>query len=137
VLKKSKKSPDIGSVSEDDPRLKDHNHYTLPCDFPPLNVHVPDQNGVSPVSFTHSYQLRLAASCPKCMVSEPQDNSGTNDIAGHKDVPSNLPKIRQRLELTQQTMLPARGRDVGMSLVGLFEVSPKFLLQSPKVINFC
>jgi hypothetical protein len=74
VLKKSRMSPEIGSVSEDDPRITDNTHYTLPSDLPSLNIHVPGKNGVSPASFAHSNQLRLAASCLECMASEPRDN---------------------------------------------------------------
>ena len=41
---KSDKSPDIGSVSENDPTVLSDQYYTSPGDLPPLNTHFSGQN---------------------------------------------------------------------------------------------
>jgi hypothetical protein len=41
---KSAKSPDIGSVSENDPRVLNNQYYTSSSDLPPLDIHFPGQN---------------------------------------------------------------------------------------------
>jgi hypothetical protein len=118
VLKKSRTSPEIGSVSEDDPGITDDTHYTSPSDLPSLNIHVPGKNGVSPASFAHSDQLRSAASCPECMASEPQDNSGTNDIAtdmppvvyGQEDIPSKLADDSAEVSSNSKDNAPRKGK---------------------------
>jgi hypothetical protein len=44
---KSDKSPDIGSVSENDPTVLSNEHYTSPGDLPPLNMHFSGQNSTA------------------------------------------------------------------------------------------
>jgi hypothetical protein len=39
--------PKILSISEDDPRVLDSEHYTSPENLPPLEIHTPGQNGMS------------------------------------------------------------------------------------------
>jgi hypothetical protein len=46
VFKESEVSPDIGSISEDDPRVLGSEYFTSPSKFPPLDMHLSGQNGV-------------------------------------------------------------------------------------------
>jgi hypothetical protein len=50
AFNESSKSPNIGSVSEDDPRVLRNPYYTSPKDFPVMNVHLSGQNGVPQLS---------------------------------------------------------------------------------------
>ncbi|KAH9016602.1 hypothetical protein EDB84DRAFT_1567170 [Lactarius hengduanensis] len=60
-------SPNISSVSENDPKVLSSNYYTSPSNLPPLDIHFPGQNGADPLSDTHVSPLTLAASCQECM----------------------------------------------------------------------
>jgi hypothetical protein len=84
---KSDKSPDIGSVSEDDPRVSSSCYYTAPSDLPPLNIHFPGQNGTAHHSDSCGFLLPLAALCQEFMVSEPQDNVGAHDAEMNAPLP--------------------------------------------------
>jgi hypothetical protein len=50
VFKESEIHPNMGSVSEDDPRVLKSKYHTPAGEFPPLDIHLSGQNGVSPVS---------------------------------------------------------------------------------------
>jgi hypothetical protein len=93
VFKESHKSPQISSISEDDPRVLSNNYYTPPSEFPPLDTHFPGQNGAGPLSDIHTSPLTSAASCRECMASEPQDNS-----AEAADVGKNMPSVTSSAE---------------------------------------
>jgi hypothetical protein len=47
VFKESDIKPNIGSVSEDDPRILGSKYYTPPSQFPPLDIHLHGENGAS------------------------------------------------------------------------------------------
>jgi len=44
IFQESESSPNISSVSEDNPRVLSSNYYTSPKDLPPLDIHLPGQN---------------------------------------------------------------------------------------------
>jgi hypothetical protein len=46
AFNESTHSPNIFSVSEDDPRVLNHKYYTSLSNFPPLEIHVTGQNGM-------------------------------------------------------------------------------------------
>lgn len=73
----SDKSPDISSVSEDDPRALRSNYYTSPGDLPPLDIHFSGKNGTATPSDARGSSLTSAASCRVCAASEPQGNSAS------------------------------------------------------------
>src|ERR1019366_7557238 len=50
VFKESETSPEISSISKDDPRVLNSKYYTTPSNFPPLDAHLSGQNGTSRVS---------------------------------------------------------------------------------------
>ncbi|KAH9021447.1 hypothetical protein EDB85DRAFT_1895655 [Lactarius pseudohatsudake] len=60
-------SPNISSVSENDPKVLSSNYYASPSNLPLLDIHFPGQNGADPLSDTHVSPLTLAASCRECM----------------------------------------------------------------------
>jgi len=47
VFKESDINPNLSSVSGDDPRILGSEYYTLPSQFPPLDIHFDVQNGAS------------------------------------------------------------------------------------------
>ena len=77
---KSDKSPDIGSVSENDPRTLSNDYYTPPSNLPPLNIHFPGKNGVTYLSDICGSLSSLVALCQECMVSQPHVNVGAREV---------------------------------------------------------
>ncbi|KAF8257954.1 hypothetical protein EI94DRAFT_1708451 [Lactarius quietus] len=47
VISQTGNSPDISTVSENDPRALRSNYYTAPSDLPPLDIHFNGQNGAT------------------------------------------------------------------------------------------
>ena len=84
---KSDKSPDIGSVSENDPRTLSDDYYTPPSDLPPLNIHFPGQNGVTYLSDICSSLSSSVALCWECMVSQPHVNAGAREVEPNTSLP--------------------------------------------------
>jgi hypothetical protein len=50
VFKESEIYPNISSVSADDPRVLGSKYYTPAGEFPPLDIHLSGQSGVSHLS---------------------------------------------------------------------------------------
>src|SRR6266581_3619512 len=75
MFKESETSPNLSSVSEDNPKVLSSIYYASPKDLPPLDIHLPGQNGAVPFSDVHGSLLTSVASCGECMAPEPQDNS--------------------------------------------------------------
>jgi hypothetical protein len=50
AINESETSPNIASISEDDPRILNSPYYTPLREFPPLEIHSPGQNGMSSLS---------------------------------------------------------------------------------------
>ena len=95
VYDKSNDSPNISSVSEDDPRVLSNKYYTSPSDLPPLDIHFPGQNGATLLGDAHGSPLTLtsAASCQECMASQPQDNSvGVGNMAMTTSSAASIPE---------------------------------------------
>src|SRR6266702_3773002 len=88
MFKESETSPNLSSVSEDNPKVLSSIYYASPKDLPPLDIHLPGQNGAVPFTDVHGSLLTSVASCGECMAPipsaapileyvapEPQDNS--------------------------------------------------------------
>src|SRR6266702_567607 len=75
MFKESETSPNLSSVSEDNPKVLSSIYYASPKDLPPLDIHLPGQNGAVPFSDVHGSLLTSVASCGECMAPKPQDNS--------------------------------------------------------------
>jgi hypothetical protein len=85
---KCEKSPDFGSVSENDPRTLSNDYYTSPSDLPPLNIHFPGQNGTAYLSDMCSSLFSSVALCRECMVSQPQVNAGAREVEPNTSLPA-------------------------------------------------
>jgi hypothetical protein len=93
VVDEAEMSPKLSSISEDDPRLAKSKFYVPPGNFPPLEIHVPGQNGTSPLFDPGDSALMSAAGCRRCMLSNPQD-----DLVGvgHPTISARAGKKRRR-----------------------------------------
>lgn len=80
ALNASTDSPNISSISENDPRVLSHKYYTSLSDLPPLEIHIAGQNGMLH-SNSRGFPLKSAASCGKCMPSELPQVLGEEDVA--------------------------------------------------------
>jgi hypothetical protein len=49
VYTESDESPKISTIAEDDPKALRSNYYTPPSELPPLDIHVPGQDGTAPL----------------------------------------------------------------------------------------
>ena len=74
MFKESETSPNLSSVSEDNPKVLSSIYYASPKDLPPLDIHLPGQNGAVPFSDVHGSLLTLVASCGECMAPKPQES---------------------------------------------------------------
>jgi hypothetical protein len=82
VIEEAEMSPNLTTISEDDPRVLSSNFYASPGNFPPLDMHLSGQNGASLLFDPGDFALTSAAGCRDCMLSEPQDDLvGLGDAA--------------------------------------------------------
>ena len=84
---KSDKSPDIGTISENDPRTLSDDYYTPQSDLPPLNIHFLGQNGATYLSDICNFLSSLVALCWECMVSQPHVNVGACEVEPNTSLP--------------------------------------------------
>jgi hypothetical protein len=58
AFNRNDKSPDMMQVSEDDPRVLSSKDYVPPGEFPPLEIHLFDENSVfyslTPMAYNHT-----------------------------------------------------------------------------------
>lgn len=66
---------DLSAVSESDERALMSNLYVSPREFPPLEIHLPGENGLSLLSNQHGHALTSVAGCRECMTPAPHDGS--------------------------------------------------------------
>lgn len=139
-------SPDISSVSEDDPRALRSNYYTSPGDLPPLDIHFSGKNGTATPSDNRSSSLMSAASCQVCVASELQGNSvsvGDSTVAmpsaaSSPELVTSQPQDDSE-EVSDATItIPSQGKKRRRaSSDGLRSKSLTFMAPTHQAINYC
>ncbi|KAF8262980.1 hypothetical protein EI94DRAFT_1704359 [Lactarius quietus] len=93
AISESGNTPDISSVSENDPRALRSNYYTAPSDLPPLDIHFNGQN--------------------ECMVSQTQDDLA-NTGGAEMNVPSAVCNLENVLSQREELLVEATDATVNI-----------------------